>query len=137
MIEDTTCSYSGELTQMESYISVPASSYENLILAYHVADAFAGIISDEWKEADESGYGGPSDSLKAILRLWDPALYNACVQHKAEKQKEAEKRFKEKLEKEPLNPGPIFPYNPYPTEQPSYPYKGVEVTCEDKSGEQG
>ena len=134
MIEDTTCSYSGELTQMESYVSVPASSYENLVVAHHVAVAFSETVADEWKEANENGFGGPSDSLKAILRLWDPALYNACVLHKAEKQREAEKNFKDLLEKEPLTPGPIYPYNPYNDDQ-GMPYKGEEITCEDTSAE--
>lgn len=135
MIEDTTCSYSGEITQMESYISVPASSYENLVVAYHVADAFAGIISDEWKAADENGFGGPSDGLKAILRLWDTALYNACVLHKAEKQKEAERKFKEMMNKEPLTTGPIYPYNPYPATDPGVLKKTIEINCEDTSAE--
>ena len=135
MIDETSCTYGGELTEMESYISVPASSYENLVVAYHVADAFAGIIGDEWKKANEQGYGGPSDSLKAILRLWDPAVYNSCVLHNAERQKEAERKFREKLEKEPLTPGHIYPYNPYPATEPGVLKKTIEITCEDTSAE--
>ena len=132
MIKDTMEHFDPE--HGEDFVLVPVSGYENYIRAYNVAETVMDIIVDEWKNAADNGYGGPSESMKTILRLYNPGAYRACVEYQKTAQKEAEKKFKEKLEKETLNPGPIYPYNPYPATDPGVLKKAIEITCE--SGEE-
>lgn len=134
MINDTT-NIGSYPERNEDVVLVPVSSFENLTVAYHVAETIAEIIVDEWEKAAEKGYGHPSDAMKTILRLYNPARYADCVAYQKVAQKEAEKKFKEKLEKEMLNPGPIYPYNPYPATDPGVLKKAIEITCESKDGE--
>ena len=132
MIEETNYAY-GQLSDQEPTVSVPVEVYERRALASSVAHTFCEVIADEWNKASKNGYGGPSEALKTLLRLYDPELYASCDSLEEKCQKEAEKRFREKLEAEPVTPGPIYPYNPY-SGGPGVAGNEIKITCEDTSG---
>lgn len=132
MIDETTC-YSAELSQQEPVVCVPITQYERYIRLVWIAETMAETVAEDWITGAEQGFSEPSEALKILLKLYDLGFYRAT----AAKAKDAEDRHKkeisERIERE-LQKQPLAVYPYVPQGEPGWPCKGIEITCEDKSG---
>ena len=133
MIDETNSNY-GTLLEAEPFVSVPASQYERYLRLSMLAECMAETISDDWIKAAERGYDGISDALKVMLRLYNVELYRKTEKAAKEAEEKHQKELSEKLDREFQKQSPaVYPY--IPQDPPGFPYQGVEITCEYKSGD--
>lgn len=125
---DETYNCTGTLVEAEPYVSVPASQYERYLRMSMLAEDAAEAISEDWIASAERGYGEPSDTLKILLRLYNRELYRKTKQ----RVKEAEEKHQHDLSEMLKKQTPVYPY--VQQDPPGWPYKGIEITCEDTSG---
>lgn len=133
MIDETNCTY-GQLYEAEPFVSVAASQYEKLLRLSNVTEVFAETIAEDWIKGAGQGFGEPSDTLKIMLKLYNRELYRQTEQKAKEAEEKHQKELSEKLEIELAKQAPaVYPY--IPQDPPGWPYKGIEITCAEQSGD--
>lgn len=130
---DETYNCTGTLMEAEPYVSVPASQYERYLRMSIFAENAAEAISEDWIASAERGYGEPSDTLKILLRLYNRELYRKTKQRVKEAEEKHQHDLSEMLKNEIEKQTPVYPY--VQQDPPGWPYKGIEITCEDKIGD--
>lgn len=56
-------------------VIIPLEKYEALIRSAIYCRNFAEIAAEDWVKEAERGYGGTSDAMKTMLRLYDRELF--------------------------------------------------------------